>query len=1462
MIRKKMMLFALLSVAVVIGSGVAVYNMDVLYMVGVHETLVSLPEMFLSNSTGFFTVVTMDSNGNPAGGKDIVVELEASGHIVELFRGKSDENGFATPRFNVPEYVGNAKMVITSGDDKLVQNVKIVNESTVVRTMISTDKPIYQPGQIVHIRTLTFEGQKPKAFIGNITVTIIDPDGNKIFRKTLESNDFGIASLDYPLSDQLPLGTYKINVNVNGKEEEKSVIVKRYVLPKFRIGFEGINSWYTVNETITGIVNCTYIFGQPVRGEINLKARAYYGVWTTVYQEQDEFNGTYCFSIPPTNYAVGLPINMGNAYLELNATITDESGHAETKTTLISIARESIIIDVLPDTNVAGVNSTYYIVARYPDGKPVDNGDITYYLSNTTYHDITDEKGIAAFTFTYNGEDDLIVTVSKNNESSTKTITLKGDYIKVVSDKGCYTVGETMECDVFYKGSSFTKIAYYDVISKGFVVTTGHLILKNGKGSFTLSIASDMIGSPKIRVHKVEKTNEVIKDTLLLSVTPSQDVDVNIIFDKTAYKPHDDVSIHLHVQNNETPLVSAIGLSIVDQSIFELYERYGGFEETFFELEEEFMQPQYQINAYIFGEGETVPSTFETTSANETTVYTLCTYDAHIAAAEKAMENAVNRFWGSITTMGIVGYFGLIVLGIRYRPALTLSIGILVLISAVLPAMIYYVWVSGFMAAGGGGGEGITGGGVMLGGNATLGEGIWINDMVNAVDVDGGIRPVYYKIDEESGPTYTRSYFPETWYWAPSIITDENGDADVNLTAPDSITTWEIKAVSSTKDAELGVGVKNLTVFQEFFIEPDMPVSVVRNDEFPLRVLVYNYCNESKNVTVYLENSSWFTPLSELTQNVTVDSGHVSSVIFRIRAEDVGDYNVTVSGFNDEEWDKIIRVMTVEPDGKKFDETVNGELTDNQTVNITINLSDERVPKSENAYVILQGGMDAVVLDGAEKYIRFVSGCGEQSMSTLAIDILAFNITLNGTDEKLFEYENIVTQGIQHELTFLKNAENGIGRGIVWFPSDRDVHPWLTSWGLITFQDGRNAGFEIDESIIGDMQKWLVSQQSSDGSYVFPEWGLYETTNPILKSKKVATTAYVTRALLYSGYPQSSNAVQKSICYIEEHVEGQWDDPYTLSLALITLEYGNGNSPLRNSIAVQIDALKKEDNGTYWESNSSMITDTDTNYWYGGRCNGRITETTGYAIIALHMHGGYEDSERNAIKYLLNHRSGMGGFFSTQDTVVAFQALSTMRTINIESVQSSVFAENVLVETILFTDENKDITYLIDLRAYLKNNTMISVQTSGKGTILYQVYYEEYIPWDKAGMEQPGELILEVTYNTTNIAVNDTINATVTLQYRGNATVIKMLLIDLRAPTGFSFIEEDFEEYDFIDWYEIKDRQAIIYIENVHKNDVITFSYRLLANEPIKGVIQGVNAYDMYNPALNAGVEPVGVVSV
>ncbi len=90
----------------------------------------------------------------------------------------------------------------------------------------------------------------------------------------------------------------------------------------------------------------------------------------------------------------------------------------------------------------------------------------------------------------------------------------------------------------------------------------------------------------------------------------------------------------------------------------------------------------------------------------------------------------------------------------------------------------------------------------------------------------------------------------------------------------------------------------------------------------------------------------------------------------------------------------------------------------NQTVTHIIPLSSEHIPNSENAFIKIQGGIESVILDGAEGFLNFVSGCGEQSMSLLAIDILAYQNLLKKdgiTTDQLFESETMVTQGIQHE---------------------------------------------------------------------------------------------------------------------------------------------------------------------------------------------------------------------------------------------------------------------------------------------------------------------------------------------------------------------------------------------------------------------------------------------------------------
>lgn len=1481
----KKIALTLILIGVIAGSGMMVYNADELYLAGRDNVVSAMPARLVGGQESSIITTATDLDGKPAEGREVVLTLETENRTYELFKGKTDSTGTVQPSFMVPDYEGDAKLVVSMGKEKLSQRVKVEKGATgdyTTKILVTTDKPIYQPDQTVHIRTLTLEGIELKASERSIEIEIMDPQGNKIFRNSYEVNEFGVASLDYVLSDQLPLGIYKITARVGAKEVQKSILVERYVLPKFKIDLLDTKTWYTADETISGKVSANYFFGMEVEGTVLIKSLVFRGVWVEIDRSYGQLsNGEYSFSVSPAEYAAGLDLNQGNGALELNISVTDSGGHKEYESHFITIASEPIQITTLADTNVAGTDSTYYIIARYPNGVPVDDALVIVTVDSESYSSQTDIRGISPVTFQYTTQKEMKISVSKSGESVHKTIDIISSMgIKVISDKSVYEIGDTAEFDVFYNGNGATNLVYYEAISEGFVITTGREKLKDGKTNFEIPITPDMSPSATIRVYKIEKDMDVVRDSLVLLISSPEELAVNITTDKNIYRPNEDVRLEFYISNTEGPVYSVVGISGVDLSVFEVSERFSGFEDVFWGLENEFLTPQYQIINYVFNPApaplpvdgaEEIPK-----GGDEDEIGILSTWPKAQEEAEEVKTNMVDSFWGAMIVLLILGYFGLFALAIKYKAAGVVAIFLMIIVVFAVASVLFVSTSSMYSPSSPtlhgnekdaddtfGGGE--EGGFVWdLGGPD---DRAFANADVDLDALKGGPRPAGASNQSKPAPTHVRTYFPETWYWNPSLITDENGYAFVTLTTPDSITSWGIDAIASTKDAQIGTGSTEVTVFQEFFVEPDIPVSVVRNDEFPLKVLVYNYDSVASNITVELSEDSWFELLSEDTQSILVEAQGVSSVDFVIKAKDVGEHNITIQASSSTLSDKIVKEMRVDPDGKKIDSVVNGQLDNDDSTTVDIELDSQRVENSENAYVKLQGGMEAVTLDGAETYIRFVSGCGEQSMSTLSIDILAYDTVLNmdGTDEKLFEYENIVNQGIQHELTFLLEDKNKIGRGIVWFPSDQDVHPWLTSWGLITFQDAKNAGFNLDDAIITDMQNWLVSQQLEDGSYKFPDWGIYETNNPILKAKKVATTAYITRALLYSGFPSSDPAVTKSLTYISNNINEHWDDAYTLSLSLIALEDANGDSIVRANIASRLEELKTEDNGTvYWSSDNNMISDGNDNWGFRYSSSPRIIETTGYAIIALHKHGGYASSVNKAVSYLLSHRSGLGGFFSTQDTVVAFQALASIGEINIEEVKVTVSAGGHPIKTIDFTQENKDLTYLIDLRPYLGETTRITLESEGEGSILYQVYSSQYIPWEIIGKNEPSEMTLDVTYSTTNITVNDQITATLNLEYHGGASKLKMVLVDLRAPVGFSFIEEDFEnlrDNKIISQFEINDREVMVYIQDIYPDSPVIFSYNLSANMPVKGLVQGIHAFDMYNPDLDVEVDPKEIVS-
>jgi CD109 antigen len=251
-------------------------------------------------------------------------------------------------------------------------------------------------------------------------------------------------------------------------------------------------------------------------------------------------------------------------------------------------------------------------------------------------------------------------------------------------------------------------------------------------------------------------------------------------------------------------------------------------------------------------------------------------------------------------------------------------------------------------------------------------------------------------------------------------------------------------------------------------------------------------------------------------------------------------------------------------------------------------------------------------------------------------------------------------------------------------------------------------------------------------------------------------------------------------------------------------------------------------------------------------------------MMALNDQSGYLDTVSGAREYLLAHRSSLGGFFSTQDTVVALQSLRSVSTRSMGTMDIQIIVEDVVVGTVSFDEDNAHLAAFVDLQEHLNESTVneIRLQSTGTGRVYYTVTKSQYLPWWVIGVERPQELDLQVSYDSTDIKVHDTITAHLTMEYLGSAGMLKMILIDVRAPAGFAFIVEDLNmlvEEGKISSFELADRQALLYVTDVLPNQKLSLDYHLRATMPLKGTIQGVKAFDMYDPDLTVEVDPIDI---
>src|SRR5262249_8660892 len=148
--------------------------------------------------------------------------------------------------------------------EEITQKIQLRREWKV---MLSSDKPVYQPGQRIRVRSLALRRHDLKPVAGErVVFAIRDPKGNVVFKQEDLASRFGIASAECPLDSEILEGRYDIECKVGNTDSKLSVEVKKYVLPKVKIELTLDQPYYQPGQNVKGKVQADYFFGKPVAG--------------------------------------------------------------------------------------------------------------------------------------------------------------------------------------------------------------------------------------------------------------------------------------------------------------------------------------------------------------------------------------------------------------------------------------------------------------------------------------------------------------------------------------------------------------------------------------------------------------------------------------------------------------------------------------------------------------------------------------------------------------------------------------------------------------------------------------------------------------------------------------------------------------------------------------------------------------------------------------------------------------------------------------------------------------------------------------------------------------------------------------------------------------------------------------------------------------------------------------------
>jgi hypothetical protein len=1379
----------------------------------------------------------------------------------------TDPQGTGQPTFRLPDWKDGKYELRVSAQpaghpQTIVRSVQLAHSWKI---MLSSDRPVYQPGQTINLRSLALRSLDLKPIAGQPAVfSVADPSGNIVFKQKEVTSRFGICSAVCPLAREILEGTYTIECQVGDTSSKLQVQVKPYVLPKFKIDLAAAQPYYQPGQRVAGTLHAEYFFGKPVAdAEVEFELRG--GPEPRKLTLRTSAEGKAVFSFPP------LPGDLiarraskaeEELTLELIAAVTDKAGQAQTRKIAVPATAEPLRVEVILEGGklVEKVSNRVYFYVHDVIGRPT-KARIAFTGSDKELQ--TSDLGIATFDVMPTGKtiDWLVRATDEQGRIGRKEVKWEpgeaSDDFLLRTDKAVYAGGETIHLSVLSAGSD---PVFVDVNKDGQTLLTAAIPVAQGHGQlggkwaapqYALDLPPELAGTLQLDAYRLGAAGRMGEKRRIVYVRPASQVKIATTLDRPEYKPAGVAKLTFQLADAlGKPAPGALSLAAVDEAVFSVLEQSTGSEQAFYTLSPDLLEPVLHVHSWsppVAGQEEERRSFDQALFAlsagaakprerGDTASFYATTYPESVSDHDSRK--------GSVFGI-IIGIWGIIGLGAG------LFVSILIVVQIAKYDLRYLAWglvplilLLAVFCSG------------MRGGRPTAmkseakgferkalrsiaGDVSEIRNFFpdeQLAQAYNGLDRIGAGVTSRPEPPRVREWFPETLLWRPELITDDQGRATLDVPLADSITTWRLTASAVTADGRLGASQETIKVFQPFFVDVNLPVALTLGDEVAVPIVVYNYLDRAQDVELEVAAAPWYESQDKPSRRLALKPREVRSSYFRLKARTVGSHELQVTAAGA---DAVKRRVEVLPGGRRIETVWNGNLQ--QPADFAFTLPPEAIPGSGRLFLKIYPSQFSQLVEGLDSILRLPSGCFEQTSSTTYPNVLALDY-MQRTKKNSRAVEDKARKYIQAGYQRLVGFEVA-GGGFDWFGRP-PANQALTAYGLMEFQDMAKV-YDVDPRLITRTRAWLLKKRQADGSWT-PESHV-PAGAPGGRGRDLArlsTTAYVASAV-FRGANSDAAATHQ---YLLQHRPEQLDDPHVLALvsnALLAID-PTGRDAVRD--LDRLDALKRtsaDGKQAWWEQPAGGRTT-----FYGSGRSGSI-ETTALTALAFLQSGQHLATSRRALTWIAQQRDSGGTWHSTQATVLALKALLAGTGAPAEAQERRIewTANQGKTQNLTVPPDQSDVMQQKDLSADLipgKQSLTLAEPTGGAAN--FQLTFRYHVPGARDAAEK--RLALTVKYDREKLRVGETAGALATVRNQSDQ-VSPMVVVELPIPAGFTIAADSLAaqvKEGRIAKYEVQALSVLVYLREVPAGKSVEIPYGLRAAMPAQVAVRPARAYEYYNP--------------